>query len=235
MLRLFILLIFLSLLPPIAQSNAQEPVQEPLEIGDSGSEYLKSIRWRGINPEVSYFDPSAPPPNLDTKQEPERISTEREGQELSGRWTTGLIAAALLALVLYLFLRFGGGLAVSLKRDTENPMRGRAKGQAETPVWAERLGTLDEILRMRDRRRALILLAQTALAKTVAANGVLMQRSWTARDALRHIPATQQHLDDLRALVLASERVQFGGRDVTEDEFRRHADGCRTLLGTGAT
>ncbi|MCV0427262.1 MAG: DUF4129 domain-containing protein, partial [Roseibium sp.] len=230
MFRLLILFIFFSVLTPVAQLAAQEAVQEPFEIEDAGNDYLKAIRWRGIDAEVTYFDPSAPPPNLDTNQQPLRSPVQREGTDLSGRWTTGLIAAAILALIVFLFLRFGGGIAVSLKQDAENPGSTRLKRQPKAPAWAEKLGTFDEILRLKDRKQALILLVQKALATTVAAHGVLMQRSWTARDALRHIPNTQHHLDDLRTLVSASERVQFGGRDLSEEEFREHVVRCRKLL-----
>jgi uncharacterized protein DUF4129 len=231
--------IFLILIAPMPQPKAQEAVREPLEIGESGQEYLRSIRLRGISTDVSYYSPSAPPPKLDTKQQPEERQDQSTSQgqvsNINARWTFGLFAGAMLLLIAFVFLRFGGGLAVSLKRDSQNPGRERAKKRGQAPVWAEKLSSLDEILRIHDRRRALILLAQKALATTVAANGVLMQRSWTARDALRHIPEKQNHLDALRSLVLSSERVQFGGRDVTEDEFRDHVAGCRQLLGSGAS
>ena len=121
------------------------------------------------------------------------------------------------------------------KRGTKNLDRQRISQQGEAPVWTESLRSLDQILRMRDRRQALVQLARNALTATVAANGILMQRSWTARDALQRIPETQTHLAALRALVLSSERVQYGDREVSEDDFRTHVDNCRQLLGTGSS
>ncbi len=79
-----------------------------------------------------------------------------------------------------------------------------------------------------------MLLTQKVLATLAKTNGVLMQRSWTARDTLGHIPLGQPQQSVLRNLVLNSERVQFGGRDVSEDEFREHVSSCRQLLGTGS-
>ncbi|PVB61234.1 DUF4129 domain-containing protein [Labrenzia sp. 011] len=208
---------------------------EPVEIGESGQDYLGAIRLRGIDTDVTYFDPSAPPPELDTSLQPERPQAP-DADRTSGEtdWPVLIVSGVILAAILYLFLRFGGRMTVSLKRDAGNPGRTRRQVRTEPPAWAQKPGTLDEILRIEDRRQALVLLAQKVLAATVAANGVLMQRSWTARDALRHIPDGQAQRDALRALVMASERVQFGARDVSEDEFRRHLAGCRQLLGPGA-
>ncbi|WP_428648966.1 DUF4129 domain-containing protein [Roseibium sp.] len=234
--RFFIAIVFLLFPASLIPSNAQEAVEEPYQIGKSGEDYLRSIRLRGVDPDVTYFDPSAPAPDLDTEQQPERPQEDKKDKPIeTGRWTTGLIAGALLLAIGYMFLRFGGGLTVSLGRNSENPGRDGPRKPSVRPDWAERTGTFDEILRIEDRRRALVLLMHKALAAMATANGVLMQRSWTARDALRHIPGDQTHRDILRSLVLASELVQFGGRDITEDEFRTHVGNCRQLLGPGVT
>ncbi|MES0883741.1 DUF4129 domain-containing protein [Roseibium sp. SCP14] len=229
--------VFIGFLASLSSSHAQEPVQEPFEVGESGEEYLRSLPWRGIETDVVYFDPSSPPPDLDTKQRPEPAPSggSGQGQDLNARLTTGLIAGAILALIIYLFLRFGGGIAVSLKRDAVNPGSNRAARQPAAPPWAEKLSTFDEILRTSDRRRALVLLTQKVLATAITANGILMQRSWTAREALQHLPQDQRKLDALRSLVLASERVQFGGRDITEDEFRNHLAHGRQIVGPGVS
>ncbi|WP_299818359.1 DUF4129 domain-containing protein [uncultured Roseibium sp.] len=236
--RVFIPFVLLTVFFPLNQSLAQDAVRETVEIGESGRDYLRSIRLRRIDTDVAYYDPSAPPPELKTglqPKSPKQTSPQSPGERPSGEinWPTLLVSGIVLAAILYLVLRVGGRMTVSLKSEARNPGSGRCKAQPEAPAWAEKLGTLDEILRIDDRRRALVLLARKALAATVAANGVLMQRSWTARDALRHIPDRQAQVDALRALVMASERVQFGGRDVSEDEFRQHVAGCRQLLGQG--
>lgn len=236
--RCFFLIAFVfSLAASVFQASAQEPVQEPLEIGESGTEYLRSIRLRGVDPDVAYFDPTAPPPELDTQQQPPKQSQETGNRTVPGtgsRWTAGIIAGLVLAGILFLFLRFGGNIAVSLSRDAENPESRRAGGTQNAPVWAEKLGSFNDILGIEDRRRALVLMTQKVLATLATANGVLMQRSWTARDALGHIPLAQPQQAVLRDLVFNSERVQFGGRDVSEDEFRAHVSSCRQLVGASA-
>ncbi|TYC53670.1 DUF4129 domain-containing protein [Rhodobacterales bacterium] len=238
MVRLFALSALLLISSALAQtSQAQEAVQERVEIGESGEAYLKSLRLRGINADAVYYDPSAPAPKLDTAQLPDKRPDQSDsdsGKDVgfsTAQWTVGLIAAALLAIIGYVIHRFGGGLPVSLKRDAENHETGRTRRVAETPAWAEKLSSFDEILRIQDRQQALILLTQKVLAATVAAHGILMQRSWTARDALRHIPGAPEQLATLRDLVMRAEGVQFGDRTVSEEEFLRHADQCRQFMG----
>lgn len=236
--RFFIVFAFLLFSGSLIRTEAQEAIRTPREIAESGEAYLKTLRLRGIETDVAYFDPSAPPPKLDTEQEPTkpREQTARpEGTGSTGEWIARLIAIAALAAIAYVFLRYGGNMAVSLRREGENPDSVRTRRGGETPAWAEKLASLDEILRIEDRRRALVLLTQKVLATTVAAHGILMQRSWTARDALSHLPDLPGQRDLLRRLVTTCERVQFGGRDVSEEEFRDHVASCRSLLGKGAT
>jgi len=235
--RLFLTLLMLGLTAPLIAANAQEPVREPLEIGESGEEYLRSIRLTGIDPDVAYYDPTAPAPKLETEQQPQQPTarSETEGVLAPGsRWTFTLIAGLVLAGLVFLVIRFGGNIAVTLQRDAENPESRRAAGPQNTPVWAEKLGSFNDIMRIADRREALVLLTQKVLATLATTNGVLMQRSWTARDTLRNIPLADAQQTLLRSLVLNSERVQFGGRDVSEDEFREHVSSCQQLLGAGA-
>ena len=234
--RLFVRIICLALLVlPAAPSLAQEAVVEPTEIGQSGTDYLKSLGLRRIGTDVSYYDPLAPPPKLDTRQEPER-QPNIDGDDVrfvfNLPWT--LFATAVLLIIAYLFFRFGGSISVSLRSDAENARR----AQVDAGLLAEDDGTpitLQRILGLADRRMAVVLLAQKALEVAVAANGVLFQRSWTARDALRRVKGAPEEVAALRSLVLESERVQFGGRDISEDVFQSHLSAVRPLIdGAGA-
>jgi hypothetical protein len=234
--RFFMVFAFLLFSGSLVRTEAQEAIRTPHEIGASGEAYLKTLRWRGIATDAAYFDPTAPPPKLDTSQEPpkpEGQSKRPDGASSTEDWITGLVTLAILAAVVFVFLRFGGNMAVSLRREGENPDSARTRRGGETPAWAEKLASFEEILRMEDRRRALVLLTQKVLATTVAAHGILMQRSWTARDVLSHIPDVPGQRDLLRSLVTTCERVQFGGRGVSEEEFLDHVASCRSLLGAG--
>jgi hypothetical protein len=213
--------------------SAQEAASQPLEIEPSGQAYLKSLGYRGIDTDVAYFDPTGALPALDTRAEPPapRKPGDTTTELPSTVRTLGIIlAAALLIAVMLLVLNYGGNLTLSLQDDAQNPARARRLRALHPLAETGPPADLQAILATADRRRALIMLVQAALARTIAANNVLLQPSWTMRDALRHIPTGQAHLDALRQLVHAGERVLFGNRDVTEGEFQAHIASIRPLM-----
>jgi hypothetical protein len=206
---------------------------QPLDIQPSGEAYLKSLGYRGIETDVGYFDPTGAVPALDTQQEPAKPPKPADAETdiaPTARIVTMALAAAVLIGVVLLFLKFGVGLTLSLEGDVQNPARSRRLRGAQSLADIGPPADLQAILRTSDRRRALVMLVQAALARTVTANGVLLQPSWTMRDTLRHIPKGQAHLDALRSLVMAGERVLFGNRDVTEEEFQAHVALVRPLM-----
>ena len=230
--RFALLVLCFSLSAP--RAKAQEVASQPLEIQASGEAYLDSLGYRGIETDVGYFDPAGALPALDTQQEPtEPVKSAEIEADISpiARLVTVALSAAVLIGVLVLFLKFGSGLTLSLEGDVQNPARARRpRGQGSLLAESGPPADLQAILRTHDRKRALVMLVQAALARTVMANGVLLQSSWTMRDTLRHIPKGQPHLDALRALVAAGERVLFGDRDVTEDEFQAYVETVRPLM-----
>lgn len=213
-------------------TTAQEAIENPMVIGESGEAYLRAIRLRGIDANVAYFDPDRPPPPMETRQEPKPPVESGTGTRTGNvRIPALLISATVLMAIAYVFVRYGGGFAISFgpaEKEAELRRRGRTQRQVSQASAYPR--SLKAILRMQDRREALVQLAQVALTTAVTSNGVLMQRSWTARDALRHLPDDQSCLGALRKLVLASERVHFGGRDISEDEFQVHVEDIRPIL-----
>jgi len=230
---------------------AQSVLEDQPYLSGSGSDYKRAVRFRGIDTDVTYYDPLEPLPPLTTDARPDH-PVPRETPDNpppqgapdravpdsgGGDWSSIpavviAVAAAVLLGLAYLVYRHGGGLGVSLKREVANPRRQHGGMQAEDELPEEAVpGSLDEVLRIGDRQRALILLARSALARVLDAHGVLLQRSWTARDALRHIPAGQDHMAALRMLILASERVHFGGRTVSEGEFDEIVAQVRPLFG----
>ena len=216
------------------QGAAQEAKPQVLEIGPSGTAYLESVRYRGIETDVGYYDPAGAAPELETRQNPP--PPPKPGSDLTvetlttGRIVMIALAGALLIGLAILVFRTSGSFTLSLRTDVQNPARPRrttlsgAFGPAGTPA------DLAAILAVSDRRRALVMLAQAALARTVMANGVLLQPSWTLRDALRHIPSGQAHLAALRGLVMTGEGVLFGNREVTEAEFQARIAEVRPLM-----
>jgi Domain of unknown function (DUF4129) len=223
-------------LPPL-DASAQEAAAQPLQIGPSGQAYLDAITYRGIQTDVGYYDPSGVLPRLETGQEPEppAADTDIDAPQLSTiRIIAILVASAALIGLALLVWRNAGSFTLSLREDVQNVTRqrratGLGLGAANGPP-----ADLATILAVQDRRRALVMLAQAALARATAANGVLLQPSWTMRDTLRHLPKAQPHLDALRGLVLFGERVLFGNRDVSEAEFQAQVDTVRPVMMGGA-
>ncbi|MEM6275838.1 MAG: DUF4129 domain-containing protein [Pseudomonadota bacterium] len=222
-----------------AALHAQEAPLDGVEIRPSGQAYADAIRFRGINTDVGYFDPTRPAPELETTENP------REARDLEGgsvfqvgegaRTTTILISAIIILGIAYLVVVYGGRLPVSFSRTPEEgSAQSRSGGSVADDRDAAPMG-LTAIMRMPDKREALVALCKSLLARSVAAQGVLFQRSWTDREALRRVPTDFEHRDALRALVLASERVQFGGRDVTEAEFEAHVASVRPLWSGGGS
>ncbi|MEM1374498.1 MAG: DUF4129 domain-containing protein [Pseudomonadota bacterium] len=217
---------------------AQDAPLDGIEIRPSGQAYADAIRFQRINAEVGYFDPTRPAPELDTSETP-RAAPDLDGGSLfevaeGVRISTILICAVLLLGLAYIVVVFGGRLPVSFSRTPEDGSApaGQGRGGGDDREDAAPMG-LRAILRMTDKREALVALCKSLLARSVAAQGVLFQRSWTDREALRRVPADFEHREALRALVLASEKVQFGGRDVTEAEFEAHVASVRPLWSGG--
>jgi hypothetical protein len=228
----------LSLFLPPAGARAQEAAAQPLQIGPSGQAYLDAIDYRGIQTDVGYYDPSGALPQLETGQEPPpKPKADAETYLPSWSWLRiaflVVVTGVLIGLTV-LILRNAGGFTLSLREDVQNSTRQRRVGGAGAPFVGGPPADLAAILAMQDRRRALVMLAQAALARATAANGVLLQPSWTMRDTLRHLPKVQPHLEALRTLVLFGERVLFGNRDVSEAEFQAQVETIRPVMMGGA-
>lgn len=216
--------------------SAQEAAAEPLELGPSGEAYLRA-KPRHINANVGYYDPTRKVPPLETRQRVRPEPEERQERNITLNDSVFMLFLALvLGFVAYLFIRFGGGMSVSLRSQSEDATREVERTDRATPgaLDAENLQPVRAILRNPDRKLALIQLARALLVQVVEANGLLLQRSWTARDALRRLPRTQPHLSALQSLVLASERIQFGNREISEDEFQNHVQDVTPLLSGAA-
>ncbi|EBA11116.1 DUF4129 domain-containing protein [Roseobacter sp. CCS2] len=239
--RLFSLLAVLALsLLTAPFAFAQDGALTTPELTTSGEAYLDAIRRQRIDSDVAYFDPTAAAPALTTQErlaaveEPGRNSRSWDGP--GEAWPFGLVAAIILVAVILIFVRFGGNIGIMLQPSADNPHAARrGPRHARSSAADVQPRNLSEITGMADRRAALVALAQNALRKAVTANGVLLRQSWTDREALRRLPADQRHLSALRDLIRASERVQFGGRDVTEPEFAHHVTQITPLFRELAT
>ncbi|WP_208982384.1 DUF4129 domain-containing protein [Pseudovibrio sp. JE062] len=232
----FIQLLFISyFLTTPHWSSAQQPSKIPFEVGKSGKAYLQEVRFRSIETDVAYFYPFGPPPPMETRQEP-KAPPDLSNQNVE--WSLGsvsnivfLVSTGVLLTIGYVFVRYGGNISVSMSQNAGNAVRGYNKiAHSSGTLSPSTSSSLASILGLQDRREALIQLTQVALEAAISADGARLQRSWTAREALRHLPGDQSHMSALRSLVHTSERVHFGGRDVSEEEFQSHVNDIKPLL-----
>lgn len=225
----FLKALFLSFLfcaPTLA--TAQEKALSLTELSPSGEDYLKAVRYRGIDTDVVYFDPTQPAPPLDTKFSP-KPEEEAQTVSLDSDWTMGIISALVLALLAWILYLSAGRTSVSFRSGAGNAKR-VGKPSVDTPETDEELPDLDAILRQEDRNKAVVGLAQLVLTRCLSANEVLFKRSWTHREALRSLPQSLWYIPDLRALVLESERVHFGHRSISDPDFNALLARIRPIL-----
>lgn len=215
-----------------APAPGQEAIRQPVEIRDSGQDYLTAVRRRGIATDVAFFDGTGPAPALDTTVTPER-------EEPSGRTELGpggrtfwiILSIVIIATLVLLFSRLGGASVVDFTAQPQagtsrRPKKDRRTGAAASTLPAE----LSQILQITDRRAALLELMRTSLVKAADLHQIRLQRSWTARDALRRIPKDWPLRPPLQTVLTAAERAHFGGRDVSEDDFKAHVEQIAPLF-----
>lgn len=219
-----------------ATAVAQTGAPVPLDPAARGAAYLAAMRWQGIQTGVTYFDPARPAPPLDPLHrvppppppEPQRVGADAA---LGNRWVWMAVAALVLALLARLVWLNGAVNAARFRR----PETGRVGRTAEAAA-ATRAEPLDlrRILDIADRQEALHALLAGALARAAEANDLRLHPSWTARDALRAVPAGWPWRGALGEVALAAEQAWFGDRPVSEADFARHVAAIRPVFaGTG--
>lgn len=213
----------------VSPAHAQEATLSRPDLSASGQDYLKAVRYRGIDTDVLYFDPTKPAPPLDTDFTPQ---AENQPVQLSAdsRWIVGLVSAIVLIFLVLFIYNSAGKTSVSFRRSSDNARRKGQYDDHEAAMDSEEIRDLDALLRLKDRDLAVTGLAQLALSRCLAANEVLFKRSWTHREALRSIPQNLWYIPDLRALVLESERVNFGHRSISEGDFDALLSRIRPVL-----
>lgn len=193
---------------------------------DTQSNYSDVARRARVDSDIRYVDET----NVDliTGDVIERRSiTLPDRQFGEGHFgTIGLVIIA--ALVLFLFLRFGAG-GMLLRPDPSAPRKPR------TPVRAwgltARADTSSDIMAqvraMVSRREALIFLLRHCLLQAAEETQTQFQRADTEREALDRLPDQWRRYRQLRALMVQTELVHYGGREIDDDAYE-------TALGHGA-
>ncbi len=224
-------------------SWATEPEQasriDPSDHADVGSlneEYLRVAERGSLQSEIVYLKPDAPfVPSPDARTEVPDPPLEPDAARERSRWIVGLVFGGLLIAILFVFARFGTRISVSFSEERDGARQAlRADKSQEGSAAASETGLdpfLARLQAMSDRREALVLLVSRTIEQAAAQNDLRLGRSLTARDVLRILPGGWAHLPALRRLVRQVEIVHFGGRDLSDADWRACWQDAVAILG----
>ncbi|NSX53291.1 hypothetical protein [Parasulfitobacter algicola] len=206
---------------------------------ESGQAYQDAIDGTRLANDVTYLDPNRPLPDLLNRQSPDRTIPEpreitsgaSEAVAGSARVIIFVICAVILGGIIFLFMKFGGVSVTTFQKNPDNTARQRSDNDHADVVHAAPPSKLDQIEAITDRQIAITELMRSALVRAAQMNNLRLQRSWTARDALRKLPRDWQHLMALRNVTREAELAHFGDRPVAEDVFQTHLAAMRPLFG----
>ncbi|WP_208354254.1 hypothetical protein [Pseudaestuariivita rosea] len=227
----------------IAQDQAFDTIY--VEITESGQQYESALGWGGPAREMVFLNPDSPLPdlsdlgNINPDSRPVDVEIEDVIPDNPVGVFTGLrialfiIFGAILALILYLFVRYGGAGAISFRKAPDNSTRGNYTPSDQQSIYERPPSELEQIESIPDRQAAIIELMRSGLSKAARMNNLRLQRSWTARDAIRRIPKNWPYLGQLSDVTREAEFAYFGDRPVSEDVFQHHLSAMRPLFDKG--
>ena len=196
--------------------------------GESATAYQDAARGRAQTQATYATDVQGGRLTVDSRA-PRAAPTLPRGPVLDGNIAM-LVVVGGLALMLFLWLRFGGGgLFARTPAGAEAP-RVTPEGwdaPAETPGG----DLLARAAAMADRRAALVLLLRACLLQAAAVTGTRLARSDTERRVLARLPRSFTALDPLADLLRRTELAHYGGRDVSDADFTASLGAARVLLG----
>jgi hypothetical protein len=229
----YIFPVFFVILAPMPPLSADIPAER----SDAARAYLSAIEPRGVDAQVVYLTPGDRLPETSFVPPPPPAPVDVDADFAMSRIVLTALGVAALLAVLFVVSRFGGARSASFARPPDAARR-RQAAPAAPPLTPDTLdlGALDlaRITLIADRRAALEALWLAALARAATAHGLTIGRSWTARDALKRVPGAWPHRAALTRLARAAELAHFGGRDVTEDQFRTLIDAAAPIFGRTA-
>lgn len=166
-------------------------------------------------------------------------AARREGPVITGPALSGnaamLVVLALLAVALFLWLRFGGGGILARAPRADRPRDAAPAGWDmagdDDQLTGEAL--LRSIAAMADRRAAMVRLLRHCLLQAAHVTGTRLARSDTERRVLERLPADFSQRHDLPRLLGRTELAHYGGRAVADTDFTASLTAARSLLTSG--
>jgi hypothetical protein len=234
----FVLICLISIVAA-APASAQLTETDFEGTGEPNAEYEDAVSGKRLQTDVLYVRPGV---DFRADQQVE-VDVPEPVQEVdpgitTSRWFWGIIFAIILGVVIAIVISQGGAIGVSFGAKADETRRRPDEAPAEPdPYDALNRQPMDQFLQslkvMKDRRMALILLVSRALERAADSNNVRLGRAQTARDVIRILPRSWQHLQVLRGLVRQAEVVHFGGRDVSEDQWQECFDAAMPIFDAG--
>lgn len=238
MLRLFVLILILSISPQSAfaqddpaRNGAKE--SRAYDLTEGGKAYLQALRGSGVEADMTYFDPTQPAPELKLDQpleKPEEDTADGFDVEVGDADLAQiLIPLLILGVVIWLFVQFGGAVTLSLRDPADEAIGPNGDAPSRTLLGGEML-SLEQVAAIDDRRIALMALLSLVLRKAADDSDMAIERSWTAREAARRLPETWPHRAPLADLIREVELTYFGGRPTDETVFQSQLQASRRIL-----
>ena len=197
--------------------------------GESATAYQDAARGRAQTQATYATDVQGGRLTVDSRA-PRAAPALPRGPVLDGNIAM-LVVVGGLALMLFLWLRFGGGgLFARTPAGAEAP-RVTPEGWDAQGSDAPGGDLLARAAGMEDRRAALVLLLRACLLHAAAATGTRLARSDTERRVLARLPGNFAALGPLAELLRRTELAHYGGRDVSDADFTASLTAARQLLG----
>ena len=202
--------------------------------GATGQSYSDAISGQRIQSDARYSDETDPAFFVNDETAIRPTSQPRDMPQIRGG-TGVFIVIALVAVMLFLWLRFGGtgALLSAAPKETDGATTAPEAWKIGADEAAmDGLSLLDQIRAMPDRRAALVRLLRHALLAAGSDSQTRFARSDTEREAFARLPSSWRHRQILGLLLRAAELAHYGGRAVSEDAFEKALEQGALILGS---
>lgn len=144
-------------------------------------------------------------------------------------WFLAILLVVGLIVLAVVFIRAGGAGRFGGQAAPRGAAITEPDTVATSPVERPLL-SLDAILAMDDIAAALGELQRLTLTAAAAVTGIILRKSETAREVLRHLPADWGHRGIVLDLVSEAELVRYAGREVQPERLAELVEAVRPLL-----
>lgn len=223
--------------PLWAQDDARQTTYLEVPQSDQADTYRDAVARDRLQVDLKYVDETSENLLQDVAR-PTEPRRERDGQiylPTGGSGPGVFIVVALFVIALILFLKFGAG-GTLLRPEPKEP-KAKSKTSENWGLKPEDIpegDLLSRIKAMTDRREALILLLRYCLLRASEATDTQFRRADTEREALGRLPQQWPLFAKLRRLLMQTELVHYGGRDIDDEAYETALkDGAEILIRGG--